>query len=59
MTFRMRQMGYLRFLAFAAFSLIFLLHLQPAHGAKLDDIIAAAQKGWRDRVLCIFQPLIR
>ena len=37
-------MGYLRFLAFAAFSLIFLLHLQPAHGAKPDDIIAAAKK---------------
>jgi iron(III) transport system substrate-binding protein len=37
-------MVYLRFLAFAAFSLTVLLHLQPAQGAKLDDIIAAAKK---------------
>ena len=37
-------MGYLRFVIFAGFLLFVLLRLQPAHGAKLDDIIAPAKK---------------
>ena len=37
-------MGYLSFFIFAAFSLFVLLRPQPAHGAKLDGIIAAAKK---------------